>query len=370
MNIRPIRVLLILTGGLLDDGVTSWAKQIFSAMNHSSLVLEIIAWEDTKPEIIKEFSNLGFIVKIIPSRRNHFGTYIKELNRILKNNHYNIVHVCGSSAIMSFELMLSRCAGVEMRISHSHNTTCSHKLADKILRPLLYASATDYLACGIEAGKWLFDKKNFTIIPNGKNLSEYSFSPQKRRTYRNSLGLSAENIAIGHIGRFNEQKNHRFLVGVFSELKKKCDRYKFFFIGSGELQNETKKLINDAGLDDVVFFLGSRSDVPSLINAMDCMVLPSLYEGFPNVVVEWQINGLPCVISDSITKECALTPLVSFLSLSESASEWANAIGTSFNHSCRKRDSVNAVSAVSNAGYDITKDAETLRVFYFKGVRR
>ncbi len=224
------------------------------------------------------------------------------------------------------------------------------------------------LACGRDAGKWLFGDNNFAIIPNGKNVCDFTFDANARKMARERLAIPQNAVAIGHVGRFNEQKNHAKLLEVFRELRNRSTKYKLVLIGDGGLLPETRELASKLGIGSSVLFLGRRSDVPFLLNALDCMILPSLYEGFPNVVLEWQINGLPCIVSDSVTRECAVTPLVRFVSLSEPASAWAAYVEEAFSQSNRRLDSRRATRDVSEAGYDIKKNAAMLREFYVKGV--
>lgn len=367
---RKVYVLLVITGGLMDDGVTSWALQIFEAMDRIGFDLHVIAWPETDARIIHSFRNLGFTVEVLPSRRDDFAAYAKELGKLIKARSFDIVHACGSSAIMALELAEARRAGVAMRVAHSHNTTCAHKMADKILRPFLYACATDLWACGNAAGKWLFGNRRFTVVPNGKDTSEYAYSAKERRKRRAELGLPDDCLAIGHVGRFNKQKNQASFVGLATELSRRTVKYTFVFIGDGELREQVQEEFDAAGLSESARFLGTRGDVPSLLNAMDCMVLPSLHEGFPNVVLEWQVNGLPCIVSDSVTSECAVTPLVRFASLSDPASAWADLVVSAYSDSNREFDSERAAHAVVEAGYDITKNAMMLRDLYLDGSSR
>lgn len=365
---QSLRVLVVPTGGLMDDGITSWMKNIFSVMNRSDLIVETIAWPETNTQIIDQMKRLQFNVRVLPSRKKNLLLYGAKLLDLLKEQHYDIIHVCGSSGLTTLELTVAKIAGVPMRICHSHNTTCQHRFLDRITRPFMFFSATDFLACGEDAGKWLFNNRCFTVIPNGKNISAYRFDSAIRYNIRASLNLSDTQIAIGHVGRFNKQKNHIQLLEVFAELLRRSDKYVLFLIGGGNFMSSIRKKADELGISKAVRFLGVRNDVPKLLSAMDCMVLPSLYEGFPNVVVEWQINGLPCVLSDSITRECAVTPLVSFVSLSESVSNWADMIEISLANSQREHDSLSAVCSMTQAGYDITKNAETLREYYIRGV--
>ena len=364
------RILLISTSGIKSDGITSWMRQTVDAMNRSGLMFETVAWQDADSRVIAEVENCGIKVNLVPNRQKDLLRYCGALLRLIRGEKYDIVHVCGSSGLTGIELLLSRISGIPMRICHSHNTNCQHKTLDKILRPVMYSCATDFLACGTDAGKWLFGDQPFTIIPNGKNLDLLRFDNDARQLLRSELGIDDDQVVIGHIGRFNEQKNHIKLLDAFAELRKRSDRYLLVLVGDGALLDDTRGRAKELGLEDTVLFLGFRSDVPRLLNAMDCMVLPSLYEGFPNVVVEWQVNGLPCVISDTITRECAVTPQVRFESLAEPASGWADAIEAALSVSDRARDGASSPRMVADAGYEIRRNAQTLREFYLKGVSR
>ncbi len=134
---------------------------------------------------------------------------------------YDVVHVCGNSATMAFELFEAKCAGVKMRVAHSHNTKCTHPFLDKILRPLLYFSATDYFACGKDAGRWLFGKRNFTVIPNGKNINDYAFSETMRMKKKDRSLASVKMISLsGMLGFLMNKKIIKCLLKYLMKYQK------------------------------------------------------------------------------------------------------------------------------------------------------
>ena len=366
-----VKILVLSTNGIMNDGITSWMKQTFSVMNQKGFELFTTAFDDCDSEVVEEIKKIGFSVHFVPNRKREIKQYIKDIRLFLRQEQFDIIHVCCNSAIAVFELFEAKHAGIKMRIAHSRNTMCQHRIADKVLRPFFYHYATDFYACGYDAGKWLFGKHNFTIIPNGKDLEKYSFSDSMRKQKRIELGYSDNDVVIGHVGRFNDQKNHKKLIEIFNELHKQSDIYKLCLIGDGELVENAKRYVTDLNLDSYVFFLGRRTDVPELLNAMDCMVFPSLYEGFPNVVLEWQLNGLPVVMSDVITDECAITSLVQQVSLSSDASSWSNVIERKIlSRHNRLVDSVQAQKDARLKGYDIRDNAAMLRDLYLQGVAR
>lgn len=360
------QILIICANGLKNDGITSWVKQIFSRMDLSTVHVDTVGWEDTDQLVISSIEQLGLKVHQLPNRKKEPLSYTKALYALMREGHYDVVHVCGSSAIMALELGIAKHAGIPMRIAHSHNTTCEHKTLDKMLRPLFYHYTTDCYACGTDAGRWLFGNRSFTVIPNGKDLQEFAFSAKVRDEVRNELGFSQEQIVIGHVGRFNIQKNHAKLIETFAELHRRSPQYALCLIGDGELQNNTQDKVSELGLSDAVKFLGRRTDVPRLLNAMDCMVFPSHWEGFPNVVLEWQINGLPVVMSDAVTDECAITSLVQQMPLQADAREWAGAVENALCGMNRTDDSAHAVMTAKGKGYDIKDNAAMLRNLYLE----
>lgn len=365
-----MKILVINTNGILRDGITAWMTSYFKAMDKSGMEVHTIAYKNVDADVVEEVREAGLIIHVIPHRKSASGAYLRELDQVMKNERFDIVQVNGNSATMSLELILAKMNGVRVRIAHSHNTTCSHEAIDRMLRPFLYAFSTDHFACGRAAGEWLFGSRRFSIIPNGKIIDLYRYSSDSRIAARRELKISDDCVAIGHVGMFNIQKNHSFLLDIFQCLHESSKKTHLFLIGEGGLRSSAEEKVQKMDLEESVTFLGKRSDVPYLLNAMDCMLFPSLHEGFPNVVLEWQINGLPSVVSNSITADCAITPLVRFCSLDEPVYDWASAVKTMIDGSTRKRDSEWAATEIAKAGYDIQQNAADLKRLYCESLAR
>lgn len=370
MTVGRIKILVMSTNGIMNDGITTWMSQTFGAMDSSDFDLVTVAFEGCDRSIVESIERAGFKVVTIPNRKKNPQAYAVSYRKLLDKEHFSIVHICCNSALAAFELYEAKKRVVKMRIAHSHNTMCSHRVANFIMNPAFQVCLTDRYACGTAAGKWLFGSRSFTIIPNGKELSAYAYSQDNRESVRKELGVTAEEIVIGHVGLFNEQKNHRKLLDAYAALRSRSPRYRLALVGDGALVEETRQHAISLGISDNVSFLGRRADVPRLLNAMDCMVFPSLFEGFPNVVLEWQLNGLPVVMSDKITDECAITPLVSQVTLEASPAEWADAVERTMAGRDRAADSAAARLAAKAAGYDIHENAAMLRRLYLEGVER
>ena len=297
--------------------------------------------------------------------KNTFRYFISLVILMYKNK-FDVIHVNGNSATESIELIAAKLTGCKIRIAHSHNSTCDAKRADKILRPLFYRMYTHAFACGQLAGKWLFENRNFKIVKNGRDIKKYAFDEKVRLKMRRNLKLDGDVLAIGHIGNFNEQKNHVYLIKIFEQLKKINPKSKLFLAGYGHCEQEIHAMVNRLNLEDDVIFLGVINNVSNILQAMDIMVLPSLYEGLPLVVVEWQMAGLPCVISDIITTECIYTDLIKFQKLENSYRDWAEDIIQLTNKNRRENKDYVLKKSIQ-CGFDINSNVVEL-MNYMKSI--
>jgi len=360
-----IKILIINTTGLNFEGITNSIINYLEAMDRSDLEIDLaLVSTDFHPEILEKIKKIGCRIKVLPLRRKKPLRYFFALYNLVRKNNYDLVHVHGSSATLALEMWAAKLAGCRIRIAHSRNTCSDYPLLDKLLRPLFNMSYTHGFACGMEAGQWLFGDKSFRVIPNGKEIEKFVFNKSKRIEMRKALKLT-DYIVIGHAGNFNQQKNHEFLIRVFKELSAKDERYMLCLIGDGELRPRIEKMVEEYKLKHKVIFTGYISNMAAMLQAMDLMVLPSRFEGFPNVVLEWQIAGLPCVISDVITRECKLTDLVSYLSLQDGPAAWADKI-----HSIKVIDREiikdQVLKQIRSAGFDIRENARQLKDIYYE----
>lgn len=251
------------------------------------------------------------------------GSYIFNLAKVAKE--YDVIHVHGNSATMVLEMIAAKLGGIKVRISHSHNTTCSMKIIDRLARPLFYRLCNVRMACGDEAGRWLFGKRDFLVINNGIDVNQYIFDSSKRKEMRMSLTLT-NNKVIGLVGNFVEQKNHRFLINIFHSISEKDNSVKLLLVGDGPLLPIIKELTKEYGIEDKIIFCGSVKNPSDYMQCMDIVVMPSLFEGLPLTMIEEQANGLYIVASDAITKDANLTGNVKYLPLSLNYSIWAEEI--------------------------------------------
>lgn len=366
---KKIKILTISTSGLAKkEGISTVILDNYALLDKNKFQLDMIASGDYNYQLVTEFQNIGVNIRCLPSRKINVINYIIALMKLMKKEKYDAIYLHGSSAIMSIELVAARMCGCKIRVVHSHNTTCDHKMVDKLLRPIFYRSYTVALACGSEAGKWLYGGRPFDIIKNGRNTSIYMFDKCKRANMRRKLELQDNEFIIGHVGNFNAQKNQQFLVEVMEQIIKKNKNIKLFFMGDGKTKADLMKKVRCKRLEKNICFTGSISNVPDMLQAMDLMLLPSLHEGLPLVAIEWQMMGLPCVLSNKITQECVFTELVKFLPIDD-AEEWTDLIlKEEMREIDRDEASKRAIVAARATGYDIKMNAEKLQRYFIKGV--
>jgi glycosyltransferase involved in cell wall biosynthesis len=358
--VNKIKILTVSTSGFeKKEGISTILLDYFQYFDREKFQLDLVVSGNYDSNLISKFENIGVHINFFPSRKKSLFQYISHLTKLMKREKYNAIYVHGSSAIMTIELMIAKLCGCNTRVVHSHNTTCEHKRADAFLRPIFYKSYTHALACGKNAGEWLFPNRPYLIIKNGRNIDEYKYNPDKRAVMRKKLELKDDTLAIGHVGNFNEQKNQIFLVPVLKKILEQKKDIKLYLIGEGPSKNSVLEKVKKEGLEDNVVFTGSIDYVSDMLQAMDVMVLPSLYEGVPLVVVEWQLAGLPCIVSNRVTEECSFTDLVKFLELESNFDEWAQNI---LKIASKKRiaNQAQITMAAQKNGFDLKDNVEKM----------
>lgn len=260
--------------------------------------------------------------------------------------------------------------GIPVRIAHAHNTgfqTSSRaaQLLGHFCKGLLRHYATHCLACSDLAGRWMFGSRRVEegrvmVLPNGIPLQDYAFRPEVRHKMRAEWGAGPDTLVVGHVGRFTKQKNHRFLLEIFAQLHCRHPDSILVLAGVGELQEDARRKADELHLMDSVRFLGFRSDVADLLQAMDVFLMPSLFEGFPVTGVEAQAAGLPCVFSDTMTREAKILDAVEYLPLDMPASQWADAAA----RLAKGLDRQQACRILMAKGYDVHIMAEKLLEVY------
>ena len=356
-----MKILVINTVPTDKNGITNVIFNYLKAMGND-VAFDYVAINNPNVFYIKFLKEQGAALYTL-KRRNVLG-YIGELCKIIKKNKYDAIHVHGNSHTVVLELFAAKLAGCKVRIVHAHSTGCNSVALHKLLADLFDCLCTNRLACGEEAGKFMFGNKPFEIINNGVDVEKFSYDYKTREALRVKLALAENDILIGHVGYFMPVKNQSFLIDVFAELAKNDSRYHLVLIGDGSMRTEIEQKVASLGLTNKVTFTGNIDNVSEFLNAIDIIIMPSLYEGLPLTLVEQQANGLQCVVSDTITAEADKTGNLHFLSLQASILDWVHTVENSHCMQNRALRSKDAIVAIEKAGYSIRKEAKKLVEYY------
>lgn len=360
---KVIRVLHVVTY-MGRGGLETMLMNYYRHIDRSKIQFDFLVHRDFEADYDREILSMGgkinHVSRLVPWSRK----YRKELKKFfLKHPEYKIIHV-HQDCLSSVALQCAEECGIAVRIAHSHNSNQNKNIKYLIKRYYMKQIpkfATDYFACGNEAGDWMFSGHSYRILRNAIDVSSYAYSIERAVTIRERLHVQ-QNLVIGHVGRFDVQKNHIFLLDIFNECVKIVQNAKLLLVGDGEGKAQIQEKVKALGLEDKVIFTGVRSDVSDLLQAMDVFVFPSLYEGVPVTMIEAQAAGLPCVISDNVPKDCIITSdLVTSMSLLDKPRDWAKHI---IEQSQMQRN--NHLNEIQAAGYDVVMAARKLEKFYLE----
>lgn len=328
----PIIIAQIM-GKWLGGGVESVVMNYYREIDKTKFQFDFICDADSTNIPYQEIKRLGGRVFLIPPYQKIFA-YLKALKQLFSQQKYTIVH-SHINTLSLFPLSAAKSAGIKVRIAHSHSTSnpkeWQKNLLKNCLRPFSKIFATHYFACGELAGSYLFGKKTFnqgkvTVIHNAINLADFTYQPHLRKSKRQILKISPQTTVIGHIGRFEKQKNHSFLIDVFAAYHRQNPNSVLLLAGQGPLKDLILNKVHALQLENHVKFLGQVTDINQYYSVFDLFILPSLYEGLPVVGIEAQAAGLPCLLADNITREVILPTMHPVFQKDFNPTEWANTI--------------------------------------------
>ena len=355
-------------------GIETMLMNYYREIDRSQIQFDFLANKPAPGEYDGEIRSMGGRVFVSPGLNPlHFLRYKRFVAELLHDDpDIRIVHA-HNEAMGYYALQSAKDAGVRVRIAHAHNTQIirNYKYPLKLIcKRLLPGAATDYWSCGRDAGIYYYGKERWNasgfILHNAIDVSRFAFQQEARERLRQLHGLE-KCFVVGHVGRFNVQKNHSRLLDIFAEIIKAVPEARLALIGTGELERSVEEKSRAMGIRDKMLFLGQMADVSEWYQAMDCFVLPSLFEGLPVVGIEAQAAGLPCFFSDRVTDEVLLSPETRRISLRADDAEWAREI-TAAGRS--ETDRAQGMDIVRQAGYDIHAEAQKLQEIYLEMAAR
>lgn len=353
---------------MANGGIENFVMNYYRFIDREKVQFDFLTSVDEPGYFDEEIKSLGGRIYHAFPKKNPIKNY-QSIASIVKEQKFSIVHRHTGSAIANFDLLAAKHGGASTLIAHSHATQAGRKWLHYLARSLCKVDAVEY-ACSEDAGKWLFGEKDYEagkvqIIKNAIDAKRFAFNSERRNEIRKIQGLKDE-FVIGHVGNFNEAKNHSFIIDVFYEIQKNNPKAVLWLIGDGVLRKRIEEKVEKLNIKDKVIFWGIRKDVADIMQAMDVFIFPSLFEGFGIVALEAQCAGLRCFVSDgSVPKEIDIVGNTKFISLLTDTKEWAEIINDFFDAG---EDRTIGYKRVKEAGFDIRDAAKDLERRYLSYV--
>ena len=363
--------VLHVVGAMNVGGAETLLMNLFRGVDRSRVQFDFLVYGDEPGVYDQEIADLGGrVLRTHHSPARGVRAAVRAIRKILREEgpflavHAHILH---ASALA---VRAAEAEGIPIRITHSHNTG---DISGGIGRALYVAwtrreiamKSTALIACGHQAGSYLFGDREWTVLPNRVSLAEFRPLPcHERMELRNDLSVPPEIPLIGAVARFEEVKNHIFLLGLAGMLRDRGVAFKMAFAGEGSLRRGLEERVRSEGLEHHVSFLGLRRDTARLMNAFDVLAMPSHYEGIPVVLMEAQACGLPCLVSDAVSEEVDYgLGLVRFLAI-DSVDLWADAISAPLPLRAGAEDPAAWATTLRGEGADIEQSIDLLYKLY------
>ena len=330
---EPIRVLHMF-GALNPGGVETFVMNLYRCIDREKVQFDFALTQGEKSFFDDEVLSLGGRIFYFDTSKS----MMKNLTRILEQEgpfaamHSHVYFYSGAV------LENAHRHGIPVRIAHAHNTsfgqvyTLKRRAYEWLMRKLILKHATHMFGCSSDACEFVFgdgimNDPRCRVVHNGFDVEAYRFDPEKRAAIREQYGIRGDQLVVGHVGRFEEQKNHTQLVEQFAAIHKKDPDAAFLMVGRGSLMDEIKEKCAKLGILDHCIFAGAQKDTPSYYSAMDVFLFPSLYEGLGSVLIEAQANGLHVITSKTVVPwDIDVTGNAAFVPLEADGAVWADTV--------------------------------------------
>lgn len=356
--------ILHIIGSMDRAGAETMLMNLYRVLDKKEYQFDFLYFTDKKTDYDDEILSLGGIIYRV-NNRGFADRFIDTYIFLKKNKDFYAVH---SHTLLNngTNLLAAYLAGHERRISHSHSTSngtnisISNILYYKFSKYLINTFSNGFIACGKEAGEYLYYKKsNFLFLPNAVNFDDFNIT---QSSIREEINVTNNTILICQIGRFLEVKNHIFTIELAKYMVLQDIDFHIVFVGDGLLKTKMIEKVTENELEHKITFLGKRKDIPTILKTADCMIMPSIHEGFPVVLVESQVAGIPSLISNNIAKEVDLgIDLIEFQSLSSGFDTWTKKLIEI--KKFKKKDN-SSLNKLKEKGFDIKSSLEILLKYY------
>lgn len=364
-----MKKILIPTGNLARNGTETFIMNMYRNLNLEEFKVDFLLASIDPNGYADEARELGSKFYVIPSRSKNPVKHYLGLWRFFKKHahEYTALHTCISSFSEITELQMAKHFGIPIIITHAHSSSCLSKFTSFMHhwhQKVITRYANRYLACSESAYKWFYEgvvpRDKAEVIRNGINVDRFEYNEDVRQQIRKQYDIDEGTLVFGHVGRFSDVKNHKHLVNVLAEMVKVEPNVRLLLVGEGENMPAVKAQANDLGVASKIIYVGQQTNVAPFLQAMDCFIMPSLYEGLPFVLVEAQAAGLPFVASTGISTESDILGHAKFISLQAPLNEWVDETLTLVK--AYKR--FNTKDIIVRAGYSIKNTARRMEQIY------
>lgn len=367
--------ILQIVGGMDRAGAETMIMNLYRNIDRNKFQFDFIYFTSKKCDYDDEIIRLGGRIHRVIAFNTIQRTY--KIYRFLKNNsQYKAIH-CHMLLYSGFIAFSASFVKNLFFITHSHNTQdisikgkFSRNLYHLIAKRLIDVYSDCYIACGRDAANFLFPyQKDIIILPNAIDVEIYKNIALNNKNYlTNQFDIDENAIKIIQVGRLEKVKNHIFSIKLAKTLKEQHVLFKMIFVGQGRLEMILKQKVKELQLENDIIFTGIRSDVPYLMSGADIMIMPSIYEGFPVVLVESQTIGLKALISSSISKDVDLgVELIDFIDLNVDIQIWVDRLCYYFEKK-NLQFNLESLSRIKKEGFDINEIVRKLEDLYINKI--
>lgn len=367
-----MKKMLCIIGTFDVGGAETFMMKVLRNIDRSKYHIDFLLYTDRNCAYNAEAKKLGAKIFVAPPKSCGLFTTLRTIEKIVRDNNFKTVFKISEFSIGALDLWAAKRGGARVLMMRSSNAGTTESkiltMTHYLFRPIANRIINVKMAPSTKAARYTFGDnciKNgeVIIIKNGLALSEYIIDKKVTNRLKDEVGVRGKYV-VAHIGRFSEQKNHEYLIEVFKEIKKRKDNAILLLFGEGELKKKIFSKVQNLGLKQDVIFMGVKNNIYEYLSIVDVIIFPSLFEGMPNAIIEAQAAGVPCVVSDEITKEIKLTNLVEFMSLKDKAEKWAaKAL------SMTRLNQIECQKVLRNKGYGIDNTIDTIVSNAFVGER-
>lgn len=334
----PKRVLVGYVSDFTTSGIDKYILNYVDSVKDEDITFDFLTRYD-EPNAKKVIKERGYRLYKV-SRNRHFFKQMSEMKKLIKKNKYDVAYFNISESFNCVGIIAAKLFGVKKVVVHSHSSGIEKyniigktfaKFVNSLFKPVISICSDLNLACSDKAAKWLYsrnvyDNDDYTIIYNAVDYKKFEYNEEVRNKIRKQFKIE-DKFVLGHVGRFSYAKNHKFLIDIFVEYLKKNPESVLICVGEGPDFERIVEYSKKKNVYDKIIFTGPIDNVHEVVQAFDCFLLPSRFEGLAIVGVEAQFSQTKCLFSNRISKMTTISDDTIFLPIND-PKVWAEKISS------------------------------------------